>query len=420
VRLISEIKVSVETGRFPDLMSLVFAGGCEISGLELLHKEGARDIYAIEVLYNSQRNFKGLVDSIKKNEDHFGLISVNNVLEEMIRGGMLYLGSKIPLENDNDFQMNILGTAELVHSRIDEGLGDGCTGISRAVGYINGIKSGSDRNDAAFYHHYIDSELESIMLNRFSDLMGMPLIISYDHGEDLIRSLQRIEASVSALKIRHVNRNDIQLYEQIYSAVSKPVVSSYYDDIPAVVMAMLLKIQQKNRLKVRESTVGIIGIDVSSIRFTKMLIKMGFMKVLGYDISEKQMLTFENMGGLATTIENIFGNTDIMIIVKNDFTLEDYQYIRPGQVIISLVEPGRINRELIRDRGVREFAQVSIGDIAPVVPGLMRGAISSGRQFDDDRLIKIAKDLSGHISDSYRMPELFSGIHEIIFEAAKL
>ena len=81
----------------------------------------------------------------------------------------------------------------------------------------------------------------------------------------------------------------------------------------------------KYRLKAEETTVGFIGIDLSAIRLTRVLDKIGFRRVLGYDHGEKAMLALENQGGLATTAENIFGNADITLLLKNNFDHDEYR-----------------------------------------------------------------------------------------------
>ena len=268
---------------------------------------------------------------------------------------------------------------------------------------------------------HVRSELDSAVVNRFAGLNAYPLVLEYTQQEDFLKTLQRMEKSFAALRIVQIDGSDINLYEQISSEISIPVVSIETDDIPLYLLTMILKMFKKNKINPGDSTIGIIGIDVSAIRLTRLLVKLGCMRVLGYDFNEKALLSFEHMEGLATTTENIFSNADVVILLKGNFDSEEYQKIRPGQMVISLLDESLHDWEIITSRGVREFVSLNRMDMLVMAPGLIKGVLESGvRTIDDLMMIGFCRKLVNVIHEDYTMPDVFSDIHSMISDLISL
>jgi hypothetical protein len=53
------------------------------------------------------------------------------------------------------------------------------------------------------------------------------------------------------------------------------------------------------------------------------------MKILGYDNKENIMMTFENSGGLATTIQNVISSCDICIITDESLMDDVEHFLTP-------------------------------------------------------------------------------------------
>jgi hypothetical protein len=205
------------------------------------------------------------------------------------------------------------------------------------------------------------------------------------------------------------------LYDLIFSDLTIPVVSLEHDDIPLLLLTLIIKIMMKYRLKAEETTIGFIGIDISAIRLTRVFDKIGFRRILGYDHGENAMLALENQGGLATTDENIFGNADITLLLKNNFDHDEYQKIRPGQFVISFMEDENPDIEVISGKGVREFIKRDVTHLSVMFPGMLRGVIDANiGSINDARLVEYAKKLVGLLSDTFEFPHIFGDIHEKI------
>lgn len=416
MRLINEITVIIKKKSFPSFVDELYKRECDL--LELQHIEESDDgyLYSLRIACDSLKRFEEFITIISSAGDKYRFISVRNVIEERIVGGLLTVSGKMPLENITDFNTSVLGAADLMQEKVKGEDGRRFTSIARNVGLIYGIRATDEGSRVQLLHDYVGAERDAVIISRFAGLNGFPLAVRFEHPEDVIQVLKKVEQNYSAIRVTRIDEASIMLYDMLYSDLTVPVISLEHDDIPLFLLVLIIKVMMKYRIKAEETTVGFIGIDLSTVRLARVLDKIGFRRILGFDHSEKSMLALENQGGLATTAENIFGNADITVLLKNNFTVDEYRKIRPGQFVVSFMSDGEPDMEEISGKGVREFVHRNMADLAALFPGVLRGLIDGNiRSINDAKLVECAKKLVALMSDSFEFPHLFSDIHEKVY-----
>ena len=313
--------------------------------------------------------------------------------------------------------MNVLGAAELAISMsLDAGTENvfKYSAISKNIGTFCGVTSVNNpddkRNLQRIYSHL---ERDSIITNGFTGLNSFPVLVKLNQIDDFIKFLQGIEPTFSAIRIFHLEDvDDLQMYERIYNDVSLPVLSKYFDEIPLNLLIAISHLLKKNNLNLKECNVGLVGINITSLRMVRLLIKLGFPRILGCDNNIKLMHVFEREGGLATVFDNIVNNCDLIIIVKDQINEDDLRKFSSGQIVISL-----LNKELeygiLKEKGVLEFLQSGWMDKSALFPGLLKGLLESKLKFIDDvKLLKLTEKIILKKSKEELLPNVFSELHE--------
>ena len=118
------------------------------------------------------------------------------------------------------------------------------------------------------------------------------------------------------------NDEDDYLFSNIIDSVSKPVLFRELDEMPLHYMSIVNTLVRNHSITPDDTAFGIIGLNSATIRLTALLEKSGYMKVLGYDRNERQMMSFENRKGLATTVENVISNSDILMIMDEELSFD--------------------------------------------------------------------------------------------------
>lgn len=417
MRIITDITVDMKPAGFPAFVEELCRRECDMRALRFVERHAGGDRYEISIAAPSMKNFEEFLAVLSAAGDRFRVIAVANAAEKLAEGGLLVTRGKAPIENIGDFQTRVIGAAELVQARITAGDGFRYTGISRSVGFIGAVRSGGEGGVQESLRLYAQAERDAVILGRFGGLNGVPLVVRMMHPEDIVSVLQRIQHSFAAIRIQEISEADLHLYDLLVSGLEVPVLSRTLDEIPLYLMTLLVRIILKNRLAVAETTVGFVGITTSVVRMTRLLSGIGCYRVLGSDPSEKAMLALEDQGGLATTSENIFSNADITVIMKSNFDPAEYRLIRPGQFIISLIDREELDIETIRGKGARELILGDLTSLGALFPGVLRGAIEKGLHgIDDDRMVQLARKLVPAVDDQFRLPDVFSGIHEQVYK----
>lgn len=413
MQIINEVTVVIKKRSFPSFIDELYKRDCDL--VELRHVEERDDgyLYSLHIGFTSPKRFEEFITIIGNAGDKYKVLTVKSLMEDMIAGGLINVSGKTRLDTAADFRTTVLGAAEMIRGKIRSGHGYGFTGISRSVALVSGVKPSGETEQEHLLVEYAAAERDAVILNRFGGLNGFPVTIRFDHVEDIITVMKKIEHNFSVVRIMHVDEGSMMLNEQIVSELRTPVISLEHDEIPLFLLLFIIKILIKHRLKPEENTIGLVGIDLSAVRLARVLYTAGFHRVLGYDHSETAMLALENQGGLATTAENIFSNADITIIMKNNFKREEFQKIRPGQFVISLLPGEDLEGDAVSGKGVREFIQVDLSDLAVLFPGIARGLMETGPEpITDVKLVEYAKGLVSILSDSFEFPHIFSDIHD--------
>ncbi len=415
MKFISELNAGIRTGMVPDLTARIYENGCNIIDFKFLESIPEMDIYSIELIYESRKNLNALLKIFDNSGDKYVLRGVRHSLEDKIRGGFLKLGGKVPLENMGDYNIQVLGARDLINEKIAEGKGADFTGVSRNIGLIAGFRTDEDFTEEHFLKKYTEAETDSIIISRFTEYNPFPVMVKYPVEEDFIKTLQKIEHTFSALRFTHIDGDNIFLYEQIVDSLDVPVVFAGVDDVPMYLLAQVKLLTRKNRLKFSDTTIGFLGVDKSVLRLTSLLGESGCGKILGFDNNERIMLSFENKGGLATTGENILQNSDVLIIMKDLQDSGIYDKIRPGQYIISLLDRGRLDMNILAERGIRGFKEVGASDFSFIVPSITRALAESGfHSIPDSKLIEMAFKLATVLSEEEQV-DYFTQIHETLY-----
>jgi malate dehydrogenase (oxaloacetate-decarboxylating) len=414
MQLLTKITIKIKNGFLPHLINEIYKRKCSTRNITLLSNETDCDLFNIEVIYSNYEKYNGLVDKIAKHENNFQIISSETLLEKEIVGGMLNVSGKLQFDNLIDYEMRVLGAAELAieKSRGEENILK-YSGISKNIGLFCGISSLNNPEGQRLQELYSLSERDSIIINRFTGLNSFPILLKINQLDDFIKILQGIESTFSAIRIFILdNVDDIGIYERIYNDISLPVLSYYYDEIPLYLLISISHLLAKNNFNLKECNVGLIGINVASLRMVRLLLKLGFPRVLGCDNNIKLMHGFEREGGLATIFDNIANNCDLIIIIKDQLNPDDLQKFSSGQIIISLLNK-ELESGIFKERGVLEFLQSGWTDISALFPGMLKGLIESKIKYiDDDKLLKLMNKIISIKPKDEILPDVFSETHQ--------
>lgn len=408
MKLTAVLTIKMKKGILPQFIATIYKQQMEVSNINLTEADGKWDGYVIEIIYTSKKDLIRVIEALKKNSDLFRDLSITSTLEDKIRGGLLATGSKIQIDTNSDIETSFLGGTTLIHEKIDAGFGKQYCSVSESAGIISGFKKMSSLTDQ-YYHYCADSERDAIIISRFTNKNAFPVTIKYQTVEDMIKVLKGIEESFSCFRFMNTDNEDYLFRNTIIDTIRKPVLFRELDELPFYLMTIITKICKKMRYKPEETSVGILGLSQGMIRLTGILCSAGYLKILGHDNRERTMMSFESEGGLATTIENVADNADILIVYDDSLLKDSTQFLNPGSVVINGFNGEPPDGNIFADLGLKEIIRVQDVDLLTLIPPMING-ITSGEQkfFSDELILKLSSSAAKEMTDSYRFPGFFS------------
>ena len=422
MKLIASVTIKIKKNILPQFIATLYKYNLDVNTINLTESDSKWEEYSIDIVYSIKKDLVRLVDTLKKNIEYFKEVTVTSTLEDKIKGGILITSSKVEIENINDIQTALIGGNKLIHEKIESNLQKNYCASFNSIALICGVKILDEGDDRLFYHLYADSERDSALIRRFTGKNSFPIVIKYNLIEDMIKIIKSIEQNFCCLRIMN-NDEDDYLLANIKDAVTMPLIFRELDENPILYLSIINTLSKKNEIVPSETSVGIIGLSNSAIKLTSLLGQLGYMKVLGYDSNERRMMLFENRRGLATTIENVISNSDILMIMDEKISYDYINSFRAGQIIISGITEDLADEKSLEARGVRELIKIEDMGYLSILPGLLNAFIDSSEKcFNDSMLINIASCISKHMDNQYDLPNLFNnldlGIKEIILNNA--
>jgi hypothetical protein len=422
MKLIASATIKMKKNILPQFIATLYKYNLEVNAINLTESDSKWEEYSIDIVYSVKKDLVRLVDTLKKNTEYFKDVAVTSTLEDKIKEGILITSSKIEIENINDIHTGLIGGNKLIHEKIESDLQKNYCASFNSVALICGVKISDERDDRLFYHLYADSERDSVLIRRFTGKNSFPIVIKYNSIEDMIKIIKGIEQNFCCLRIMN-NDEDDYLLANIKDLLTSPFIFRELDENPIYYLSIINTLSRKNDIVPSETSIGIIGLTNSTIKLTSLLEQSGYLKVLGYDSSERRMMLFENRRGLATTIENVISNSDILMIMDEKISYDYINSFRAGQIIISGITEDFGDEKSLETRGVRELIKIEDTGYLSLLPGLLNAFIESSEKcLSDSMLINIASCISKHMDNQYDLPNLFNnmdlGIKEVIINDA--
>jgi len=412
MKLISQLEIKIDVHFIGDFIQKIFEFGCKINKMELLDDVEEFKLYLVDLIYFDSLDFFNFIDFLKNSRNRFLLVSQKNFLEEHLKGGLLQLNSKLDFNNSNEYEMNLEGAFDLIFQKIKNKEEKEVTGINNNIIIIDAIDKSKEDSLTEKYNKYALCERQALIIKKFTGFNCFPMVFTFDFFEDFVKVINSVSETFIVAKILNFFDLDLLSAENFIASLNVPVVSESLDDIPVYLMGLLNAIIKKHKFNKNETTVGFIGVDLSILRFTRLILKNHFFRVLGCHDDNKILLSFENLDGLATTGENIFANADVVFIMNDMYDEEKLLQIRPGVILVSLED---ISEDLISQlykKGLREYVKIDRKSFSIVSSGLIKGLLSSSApSLRDEDILMVSNVLSNYFDGKYFLPDVFSDIH---------
>ncbi len=388
----------------------VVEAGCSIRSINYISQEGSHTTYKADLMYTDRKIFKEKVLSWVSRETT--LIDCSDIMSRGIEGGLLKVHSKIPFDSAGEFEGKILGYIEILKDDLITEETLNYTGMSSNCGMIILTEDNNEIKPEEIYN-YILIERDSLLLSHCTTMNPQPLLMRYRTKDDILKILDSVSGNYALMRIALTDTlQEVTLFQRM-DEIKTGVISREYDEMALYCLIKVMNILKRHHVSLPDSVVGIVGITTTSLRFTRLLYGSGCSKVLGYDINEVNLYHFEKEKGIATNIDNVFENADVVVFISDCCSSKDFYKLGKGQIV--LINP-KINFDALvfQERGIKDYELLNTENSYLLLPGLAQKMLKEQMHLlNEDVLISIAKALNGAQIDIDSAENMYSITEEI-------
>ena len=235
-------------------------------------------------------------------------------------------------------------------------------------------------------------EGKSALFASLVDLTGIPILLTEKDPDRVVELIMGIEQSFGAIQLEDFAApHCFAIEDQLRARLNKPVLHDDQHGTAVVALAALLNAARRVGRNLEQSVVGQIGLGAAGLGIVRLLRAHGVGRVLGADRNPDAFVRLAALGGVASTIEGIMAEADIVIATTGVRGLIRPELVRPGQIILALSNPDPEIEPIVALEHGAAFAADGKG-INNVLgfPGLFRGALEARATCFTDAMLMAA------------------------------
>ncbi|MBE0604889.1 MAG: NAD-dependent malic enzyme [Deltaproteobacteria bacterium] len=252
---------------------------------------------------------------------------------------------------------------------------------------------------------------------------GVPILIRSKDPEEIIRTVAAIAPTFGAIQLEDIKAPEcFRIEDRLSSMLDIPVLHDDQHGTSVVVLAVLFNIADQVGVRVKDDTVGLVGLGAAGIGIAKLFKAYGVRKLIGTDINPGAAEIFAKEGGTPVSLAEVMATADIVIATTGKAGLIGKGMVRKGQVILALSNPNpEITVDDARSAGASFAMDGRSVNNALAFPGLFRGALDArAGKINNRMLFAAAKAIKSCTPPGEMLPSILDrDMHQRVAEAVE-
>lgn len=418
------IKILNQPGIFGKVTDTVGSFGGSLGNISIVRMGTKYRIRDLEIYTMTQNRFEEILWKLGEIKE----IKILEVFDDILKlheGGMIKVKNTVKFDDKEELAKyyipGISHVAELVNEEPQKVYE--YTNVGNVVGVVsNGTSLLNFKEPAGPEATYTVMEGLSAVINKFSGVSALPLVVNSQNIEEFIATIKNIYKSFGMLILEDISSPASIEIEEGLQGLDIPVIDTNRYGNAIVTLAALIKISEKVNIDLRNSRVGIIGFGSKSVGICRMLKAYGVDEIIACDTKEDAKERMEKYGAVPVSFNEVMNKANIIIAASRVGGLIKFGMVKPKQIILALSKPTpEIEPEIAMKAGALYAVDGKMVSPLLAIPGLIKGTmLARSKKITENMMITAAQEIAALAGDGKILPELFDkGLHEKIAEAVK-
>jgi len=417
------IETHHKPGSLARVLQVIAEAGLVIDHLFAVRREQGRTLWEItlEMDEEADRSLYGKIDALPTAR----FIGKSDRVFDRHRGGKLKVVSAVPITTQQTLRdIYTPGVARvcLAIQKDPEKVYE-YTSLGHTVGVItNGTAILGLGNIGAVAGLPV-MEGKAALFAQLVGINGVPILLRETDPQRCVDAIVAIADSFGAIQLEDFAAPEcFEIERQLRERLNKPVLHDDQHGTAVVALAALHNAARRAGRRLEDCTVGQIGLGAAGLGIVRLLMKHGVQRVYGTDRNPVAIERFTQMGGTATSLEQLMASCDVILATTGVRGLIQPEWIRPGQIVLALSNPDPEIEPLVAlERGAAFAADGKGINNVLGFPGLFKGALEArAPAFTDAMLLAAAHTIAALAKGDDLVPDaLDPAVHEAVTAAVR-
>lgn len=416
------VMITDQPGYLGRLTTAIGSEGGNIGDIRLISSGLTHNIREITVYVDNDQHLELILKAVAAVE---GVIveEVIDRVQQVHKGGKIAVRSRVEIKTIGDVRKIYTPGVASICRQIQHKprLADTYTAIGNTVAIVTNGTAILGLGDIGPVAGMPVMEGKAVLFDHLVGISGVPILLRSKNADHIVDTIWHLAPTFGAIKLEDIAAPDcFEIERRLVEMLDIPVMHDDQHGTAVVVLAALLNATRFTGTRLKNASIGIIGLGAAGTGIAKLLMAYGAKKVVGTDLNPGAMEMLQALGGEATNLAGVMERSQVVIATTGCPGLIKPDMVKRGQVILALSNPDAEIKPLDAMAAGASFAAdgKSINN-ALAFPGIFRGALDAhATRINNTMLIAAAKAIALHAEEGELVPGILNeNVHRAVAEA---
>jgi len=371
---------STKPGTLGHLLIAIAGQGGDVGEIRLVQETSQATIRDITIRVDDEAQLEAVLAAISANPGTH-ILAVRDEVLELHQKGKIAIRSRYTIDSLPILRRVYTPGVASVCMKIaaDPSLARQYTAISHLIAIVTDGTAILGLGDIGPVAGMPVMEGKAMLMETLVGLSGVPILLDSKDVDTIVETVATIAPTFGAIQLEDISApRCFEIEERLQERLEMPIMHDDQHGTAVVTTAALTNACRQTGIQLEKAVIGQVGLGAAGNAIGRMLMKLTGGSILGVDLNQGALDRFTALGGQPADLRRVMSEADIVIATTGAPGLIKPEWVRKGQIILSLSNPvPEIDPDLALAAGAAFAADGKSVNNVLGFPGILRGAVDT-------------------------------------------